>query len=201
MSLKALKPISKEEPVSANAEIAPIPEIPGLDTSAKPLSSDQLLAIIVSLQQENAKANAALANAILETTKPRQVIKTAKELANEANDELFKRNEKEYRQREREANKYSQANCDHIAGGNQLSEQRDIAGRTSIVWHRTDANAEIGICTNCGRHFHPQDSPDDQGHTYVYWRKKPSFNKLSAAGNRQFSNPSKALSDSYLRDS
>jgi hypothetical protein len=201
MTLKALKPLSKEEPVSAPVETAPTAENTGIDTSAKPLSSEQLLAIIVSLQQENAKANAALANAILETTKPREVLKSAKELANEANDELFKKNEKEYRQRERAANKYNQDNCDHVAGGNQLSEQRDIAGRTSIVWHRTDTGADVGICTNCGRQFHPLDSPDEQGHSYVYWRKKPSFNKLSASGNRQFANPSKAMSDAYLRDS
>jgi hypothetical protein len=200
MTLKAYKPVSKEEPVSAPVETAPTAENTGIDTSAHPLTTDQLLAIIVSLQQDNTKANAALANAILETTKPREVLKTAKELANEANDELFKKNEKEYRERERAANKYNQANCDHIAGGNQLSEQRDIAGRTSIVWHRTDTGADVGICTNCGRQFHPLDEADEQGHSYVYWRKKPSFNKLSESGNRQFANPSKAIADAYLRD-
>lgn len=211
MSIKAIKPkvLSEEGVVSANAESRDVSENPtAFDTSAHPLSAEGLLTLIASMQQQlkesqdqAAKANAALAAAILETTKPREYIKTSKELASEANEELFKKNEKEYRTREKANIKYSQNNCDHIAGGSPLSEQRDIAGRTSIVWHRNDANVDIGICTVCQRPFHPQDAPDEQGHTYTYWRKKPSFNKLSAAGTRQFQNPSKAMTDSYLRDS
>jgi hypothetical protein len=200
MTLKALKPLPSEAPVSAVAESTSATETT-FDTSKQPLSTEQLLSIIVSLQQDNAKANAALANAILETTKPREHVKTLKEIANEANDELFKQNERIHRERTKVLTKSSQDNCDHIAGGSQLSEQRDIAGRTSIVWHRTDASVDVGICQVCGRLFHPLDPPDVHGNTYNYWRRKPSFNKLSTAGTRQYLNPTKAAEDSFLRDS
>ena len=197
-----VKPISEEKTVSAVAESAPVTEtLAGLNTSTQPLSSEQLLAIIVSLQQENAKANAALANAILETTKPREHVKTQKEIAADANEQLFKKNEKLLEERKKLGKKQEQNLCDHIAGCSPLSEQRDIDGRTSILWHCTDAKVDIGICTVCQRFFHPLDGPDEQGHTYQYWRKKPSFNKISKAGPRQFQNPSLAMQESYLRDS
>ena len=199
MSLKALKPISEKEPVSAVAESVPVSEtLAGLNTSAQPLSSEQLLAIIVSLQQENAKANAALANAILETTKPREYVKTAKQIADEANDKMFYEQSKELSRRQKETKKLEQQNCDHIAGS--LGDTKDVHQRTSIVWHRTDAQVDIGICTTCGRQFHPEDPLDEQQHNYSYWRKKGSFNRISAAGVRQFMDPLKAQHDSYLRD-
>jgi hypothetical protein len=75
-----------------------------------------------------------------------------------------------------------------------LSEQRDIAGRTSIGWHRNDIGVDIGICSVCQRIFRPED-PD-----YAQWRKKPSFNKLSQAGHRNVMNPVEAREQSYLHD-
>lgn len=200
MSLKALKPISPETPVSANVETPSSTELlQGIDTSAKPLSSEQLLAIIVSLQQDNAKANKALADAILETTKPREVVKTKHQLAQEENNRMFLEQAKELSKRQKETKLNEQNNCEHIAGS--LGETKDVHQRTSIVWHRTDAQVDIGICTTCGRQFHPEDPLDNQGRNYSYWRRKGSFNRISAAGVRQFMDPLKAQHDSYLRDS
>jgi hypothetical protein len=200
MSIKPIKPKSDspEEPVSANVEIPPVVET-AVDTSAKPLSTEQLLQIIVSLQQDNAKANAALANAILETTKPREVLKTKEQLAREANDKIFEEQAKETRRRQRQTKQTEQEQCDHIAGS--LGETRDVHQRTSIVWHRTDAQVDIGICSTCQRLFHPEDPVDAQGHNYSYWRRKGSFNRISAAGVRQFMDPLRAQHDSFLRDS
>jgi hypothetical protein len=199
MSLKAIKPLSPETSVSANAETPDTTElVQGIDTSAKPLTVEQLLSVIVSLQQDNAKANAALANAILETTKPREVIKTKEQAAREANDKMFLEQAKELQKRQRETRKLEQDLCEHIAGS--LGETKDVHQRTSIVWHRTDAQVDIGICTTCGRQFHPEDKLDEQGRDYRYWRRKGSFNRISAAGVRQFMDPLKAQHDSYLRD-
>ena len=200
MSLKAIKPrtVSEEGDVSANAESAPVIEA-AIDTSKQPLSVEQLLAVIVSLQQDNAKANAALANAILETTKPREVIKTKHQLAQEENNRMFLEQAKELSKRQKETKLNEQNNCEHIAGS--LGETKDVHQRTSIVWHRTDAQVDIGICTTCGRQFHPEDPLDNQGRNYSYWRRKGSFNRISAAGVRQFMDPLKAQHDSYLRDS
>lgn len=199
MSLKATKSLSSETTASAVAEISDSTElIQGIDTSAKPLTSEQLLAIIVSLQQENAKANKALADAILETTKPREIIKTKAQLAQEENNRMFLEQAKELQKRQRETKQLEEDLCEHIAGS--LGETKDVHQRTSIVWHRTDAQVDIGVCTTCGRKFHPEDKPDKQGRDYRYWRRKGSFNRISAAGVRQFMDPLKAQHDSYLRD-
>jgi hypothetical protein len=202
MSLKAIKPIksdSPETPVSTVVESAPTSENVGIDTSAKPLTTEQLLAIIVSLQQENAKANKALADAIIETTKPREVVKTKEQLAQEANAKMFLEQSRELAKRQKDTKNLEMELCDHIAGA--LGETKDVHQRTSIVWHRTDAQVDIGICTTCGRQFHPEDPIDKQGHDYRYWRRKGSFNRISAAGVRQFMDPLKAQHDSFLRDS
>jgi hypothetical protein len=202
MSLKAIKPIksdSPETPVSTVAEITPTAENVGIDTSAKPLSVEQLLSIIVSLQQDNAKANKALADAIIETTKPREVVKTKEQIAQEANAKMFLEQSRELTKRQKDTKNLEQELCDHIAGS--LGETKDVHQRTSIVWHRTDAQVDIGICTTCGRQFHPEDPLDKQGHDYRYWRRKGSFNRISAAGVRQFMDPLKAQHDSFLRDS
>ena len=199
MSIKALKPLSTEDEIPVSTEAAAAPA---------PLSTDDMLRLLVSLQQQvaesqkqAAEANKALAAAIVKTTEPREYVKTTKEIAAEKNDELFKNNEKILEARKKANTKYAQSQCDHIAGCSDLSEQRDIAGRTSIAWHRNDVAVDIGICTVCTRIFRPSDEPDEQGRTYVYWRKKPSFNKLSAAGFRTILNPVQAQADSYLHDS
>lgn len=203
---------SPETPVSANAENAA--DLTAFNSSASPITTDGLLSLIASMSQQllasqkaaaDQAASAALANdrlaaAILKTTEPREVLKTRQQLAQEENDKLFDANAKETRRRQLLNKAAAEDYCVHIAGCSQLSEQKDIAGRTSIVWHRTDAQYDVGICTNCGRQFHPDDPLDALGHTYSFWRKQASFNKLSQAGFRQFDNPGKARTDSYLRD-
>jgi hypothetical protein len=190
------KEVSPEEPVSTAVENV---DDAVLDTSKQPLSTDALLSLIATLTQQNAESNRKLAEAILETTKPREVLKTKEQLAREANDKMFYEQAKELARRQRETKNLEQKLCDHIAGG--LGETKDVHQRTSIVWHRTDAQVDIGICTTCGRRFHPEDKVDDQGHDYTYWRRKGSFNRISAAGVRQFLDPLRAQHDSYLRDS
>jgi len=190
------KEVSPEEPVSTAVENV---DDAVLDTSKQPLSTDALLSLIATLTQQNAESNRKLAGAILETTKPREVLKTKEQLAREANDKMFYEQAKELARRQRETKNLEQKRCDHIAGG--LGEIKDVHQRTSIVWHRTDAQVDIGICTTCGRRFHPEDKVDDQGHDYTYWRRKGSFNRISAAGVRQFLDPLRAQHDSYLRDS
>lgn len=196
MSLKALKPISTDV---ENQVITETPET--LNTSETPLSTTDLLKIIADLSRQNAEGQKMLAAAIIKTTEPREYVKTSKEIAEEANNKLFDERAKELAKRQKLTIKLEQDACDHIAGGSQLSEQRDIAGRTSIIWHRNDVGVDIGLCTVCQRPFRPSDGPDDQGHTYAYWRKKPSFNKLSAAGFRTILDPVRAQAESYLHDS
>jgi len=195
---------SPETPISANAENA---DLAAFNSSASPITTEGLLSLIASLSQQlvvtqksAAAANEKLAEAILKTTEPREVVKSRQQLAQEENDKLFDKNAKELRRRQLLNKEAVENDCVHIAGCSQLSEQKDIAGRTAIVWHRTDAQYDVGICTVCGRQFHPDDPLDSLGHTYNFWRKQPSFNKLSAAGYRQFENPGKARVDSYLRD-
>jgi hypothetical protein len=154
---------------------------------------------LVASQKSAAESNAALANAILETTKPREYIPTAKELAAQANEKMIKNLEVELARRQKATKAYEQKMCDHIAGG--MGETKDVHQRTSILWHRTDAQTDIGICTECQRMFHPEDPIDHLGHDYTYWRRKGSFNRVSAAGFRQFMDPLKAQHDSFLRDS
>jgi vancomycin resistance protein YoaR len=191
MSIKPIKPLSAdaENPVSTETQ-APVP-----------LSTDQLLALIVTLQQQTAQAqkeasaaNQALAAAIIKTTEPREYVKSQKEIAEDANNKLFDERAKELAKRQKETQKAEQDSCDHIAGGSPLSEQRDIAGRTSIIWHRNDVNVDVGICTVCQRIFRPGQSD------YASWRKKPSFNKLSASGYRSVLDPVRAREESYLHD-
>ena len=181
-------------------------ETEAMNSSATPISTDGLLTLIASMQQQLLEsqeaaraANENLAKAILKTTEPREEIKTKKQLAEEANQKMFEEQSKEQRRRQLETKKYEQEVCDHLAGG--LGEVKDVHQRTSIIWHRTDAQVDVGICTTCGRIFHPEDPLDKQGRDYSYWRRKGSFNKISAAGVRQFMDPKKAQHDSFLRDS
>ena len=94
------------------------------------------------------------------------------------NEREFRRKIKTLESQWEEVRKYRQSNCPHIAGCNELSEESDLRGRTSIVWHRLDHGVETGLCQNCQRLFQPTD-PD-----YAEWKEKLSFNKMSAAGIR-----------------
>lgn len=201
MSLKAIKPLSEEKAVSAVAEKPVSSETQSTEVVA-PLTAEQLLQVIVSLQQQvaesqrqAAESQKALTEALIESTKPKERVKTQQELAAEANEKMFEARSRETERRQRATRDMEQSLCDHIAGGSPLSEQRDIAGRTSILWHRNDVNVDIGICTVCQKIFRP-DQPD-----YLNWRKKPSFNRLSTSGYRILQDPIKAREESYLHDS
>jgi hypothetical protein len=195
MSLKALKPLEPKSDVSTTVEAL-------VTTENLPLlSQTDLLGILVAMQRQleasqkaQAEANKALADAILETTKPRERLLTRKERAEEENAKQERIREKDAEVRLKATIKYSQDNCDHIAGCNEQSSMRDIAGRTSIGWHRLDIGAEVGVCTVCQRIFTPLD-PE-----YRIWRKRPSFNQMSSSGNRNFADPIKALETSFLHD-
>ena|SRR5271154_7049636 len=75
----------------------------------------------------------------------------------------------------------SQQVCPHLQGSNALS---DVSGdRTSIVQHRLDTGAVIGICTNCVRIFKPGDAD------YLVQMRRKSGNRMSSAGIRTFLDP------------
>ena len=202
--MRPARQVSPEPDFSTNAETPAT-----VETSQAPLTTDQLLTIIANMQKQIADAQAlaaeaqresnaatkALADAVLETTKPKEYIKTKKELADEANQKLFDDRQRELQKRQKAVTKAEQDSCDHIAGGSPLSEQRDIAGRTSILWHRNDVGVDVGICTVCQRIFRPTDTD------FAIWRKKPSFNRLSASGYRTVLDPVRARAESFLHDS
>jgi hypothetical protein len=104
------------------------------------------------------------------------------EIAKFENEIHFRIEERKLRELHERIDRQRQADCPHIAGRSELSECGDIAGRTSIVWHVFDPDngaAATGICTTCQRKFFPEDED------YVFWRKQPSFNRLSSAGRRE----------------
>lgn len=164
-----------------------------------PMSTSDLLTIIATMQKQlmdqqrlQTEANQALATAILDSRKPYE---GPKEAAKKLNDEIFKKQEDLLTKQTKANIKNAQSQCDHIAGCNQLSEQKDLYGKTSIAWHRGDLGQVFGVCTVCQRIFH-QDDPDFQE-----WKRKPSFNKMSASGSRWVANPVDAQRASRLHDS
>lgn len=172
------------------------PETPVTAATLPKMTTEDLLGIIAGMQQQllesqkaQVAANQALAEAIIESKKP--YVDPKKEI----NEKMFREQAKETELRQKANIRYAQNMCEHIAGCSPLSEQKDIAGRTSIIWHRTDVGADVGVCTVCQKIFRPGD-PD-----YAVWRNKKSFNKLSASGVRMFADPLKAREDSYLKDS
>jgi len=141
------------------------------------ISTKQLLELLAHM---NADSSNKLAEAIIAAQKPYEDPKKAE------NDRMFREQTRRQSEQERLAKHNNQINCPHIAGCNLLSEFRDPAGRTSIIWHTFDSTATIGTCTNCQRHFF-EDEPD-----YMEWRRKPSFNRASASGRREYDDPKAA---------
>jgi hypothetical protein len=178
------------------------PETPKAVEAVQPaMSTEQLLTLVASMQQQlievqkqAAAASAAQTDAILKLAEPKEALKSARDLANEANDKQFKDQQREQERRTKANNKFAQDNCEHIAGCSPLSESKDIANRTSIIWHRGDVGQTTGICTVCQRIF-KQSDPD-----FYQWRKKKSFNKDSASGFRTVMDPLAAIELSYLHD-
>jgi hypothetical protein len=166
------------------------------------MSTEQLLALVVSMQKQLADVLAAqTANsdkqteAILELARPKEPVKTARQIADEKNEEQFKEQQAKQEKWAKDNEKWAHDNCEHIAGCNALSEMKDLAQRTSIIWHRGDVGQTTGICTVCQRIFKESD-PD-----FAKWRKLKSFNKDSASGQRTVLDPLAAREKSYLHDS
>jgi hypothetical protein len=160
------------------------------------MTTSDLLTIIATMQKQlmdqqraQTEANQALAEAIMESRKPYEDPKK------KINDEIFKKQENLLTAQLKSNTKFTQDQCEHIAGCNQLSEQKDLYGKTSIAWHRGDIGQVFGVCTVCQRIFH-QDDPDFQK-----WKRMPSFNKMSASGSRWVSDPVAAQQRSRLKDS
>jgi len=195
MSITAIPPLEKKAAKTATAVLEPL-DLPSPEV-VPAMSTEALMTLVAQLLVQQQKQT----EAIIELSKPREPLKTKAQLAAEANEKLFDERAKEQRRRQKETQAFEQSSCEHIAGCSSLSEQHDIANRSSILWHRNDVGVDVGICTVCQKFFYPSDPPDAQGHTYAYWRKKTSFNKMSMAGFRTILDPVRAREESYLHDS
>ena len=143
--------------------------------------SDLIGQLVEKLTAQNNAQNRELVNAILKSREP-YVSPQAKADADAMKEQMRRQHE------QLEANRLAdQARCEHIQGSNSLSDYPSVYGRTSIIWHVLDTQEVIGVCTNCTRVFRSCD-PD-----YATWRKKPSGNRMSAAGQRWFPDPLGAI--------
>lgn len=186
------RPSNSETPETPNTEATPV---------APAMTTEQLLTLVVSMQKQladviaqqsvSSKENTA---AIIELARPKEPLPTKRQLADEANEKQFKAQQDQIEKNARANEKYAHENCEHIAGCNALSETKDIAGRTSIIWHRGDVGQTTGICTVCQRIFKQSDP------NFAKWRRLKSFNKDSASGYRTVMNPVEAIEKSYLHD-
>lgn len=159
-------------------------------TAPTALTNDVLLTLITTMQQQmidaqkmQAESNAALANAIIQSSQPKPDYIDPRKIENQ---KVLDAQMDRIHEIKKNNEDYAHSQCSHIAGSNQLSEFPDIQGRTSIVWHIFDIGNEQGICTVCGKIF--KDSEPD----YSIWRRKPSINKLSQSGRRTVYDPMKA---------
>lgn len=141
------------------------------------MSTKQLLELLASM---NEQSSTKLADAIIAAQKPYEDPKKAE------NEKMFREQTRRQTAQERKAQHDNQSSCPHIAGCNMLSEMKDPANRTSIIWHTSDSTETFGICTNCQRIFRDNE-PD-----YVTWRRLPSFNRPSASGRREYDDPKAA---------
>lgn len=137
----------------------------------KPITVAQMMELISKMNEKSAQT---LADALIESKKPYIDPKV------EENDKIFREQNRRMKESEREMLKANQSSCPHIAGSSSLSEYPDMYGRTSIVWHEVDSTEVIGICTTCLREFREVDED------YAEWRRKPSINRLSRSGQRQW---------------
>lgn len=150
------------------------------DSDAKvEISFGQLQELITAITNQSDKKletfARSLSDAILESRKP-YVSEAQQE--NERSMRESMRAQAERLRRDIEA---SQEMCPHLQGSNALS---DFSGQlTSIVQHRLDTGAVVGICTNCLRVFKPGDKD------YIQNMKRKSGNRISAAGQRMFLDP------------
>lgn len=171
-------------------------------TEAPAMSTEQLLTLFATMQQQLAalveaqsKNSDRQTEAILELARPKEAVKTAKQIAEELNEEHFKKQQRDQEKFAKANEKWAHENCDHIAGCNALGETANVAGLTAIIWHRGDVGQVTGICTVCQRIFKQTDSD------FYTWRKKKSFNRESASGLRTImGNTEEVIAKSYLHD-
>jgi ribosomal protein L32 len=139
--------------------------------------SDLLTSLVNKITSQTNASNRELVGAILKSREP-FVSDEAKADAQALKDQMRRQHD------QLEANRLAdQARCEHIQGSNSLSDYPSVYGRTSIIWHVLDTQEVIGVCTNCTRVFRSCD-PD-----YETWRRKPSGNRMSSAGQRFFADP------------
>jgi len=133
----------------------------------------ELLASVISKTQEQASLQTkALVDAILESRKPYVDPKRAE------NEKRWRESMRRQRLKLDASLKADQNRCEHIMGSNALSEYPDLHRRSSILKHALDTGEVIGMCTNCGRVWWPDD-PD-----YFSQLKRHTTNKMSQAGQR-----------------
>lgn len=161
---------------------------------APAMSTEQLLKLLADVLAKSTANSEAQTAAIMELARPKEAVKTARQIAEEKNEEQFKKNQRDQEKWAKANEKWAHENCEHIAGCNPLSEMKDLAQRTSIIWHRGDVGQVTGICTVCQRIFKQSDAD------FTKWRKLKSFNKDSASGFRTVMDPAGAIEKSYLHD-
>lgn len=148
-----------------------------LTADLAPISTGQLLELLSKMNAESAQT---LAKAIVEAQKPYV------DPATEANEKMFREQTRAQMEEQRRAKRAEQNACPHIAGCNPLSEEMHPSGKTAIIKHRLDSSEVIGICTNCQRVWHENDSD------YAEMLRKPSINRQSMSGDRYFNDPARA---------
>ena len=157
--------------------LAPVARSKKTEPAPIVMSQESLLELIGKMNEGIAEK---LANALIESKKPYI------DPAQESNKEADRASARRQRIRDAANKKADQDNCPHLAGSNSLSDQPDLLNRTSIIWHTSDSSETFGICTNCQRIFRDNDAD------YVTWRRRPSINKQSRAGERFFADPMRA---------
>lgn len=142
------------------------------------MSANEFKSMVETLMAQSATVNAESNKAFAETLAAalRDSNKPYVKPGTEENEEMFRKITREQEERKRKQMLASQEWCQHIAGG--LGDVRDPGNRTSIVWHRFDHGATIGVCTQCNRVFRESDTD------FRKWWGMPKFNKMSRSGDR-----------------
>lgn len=168
-----------------------MPRTPGSATaddqqiSLTPSQLKELINEAVQKQQNDANSKfTELVQAIIESRKP------YKDPLVEQNDETIRQANKIAQQAQRENLKRIQDSCPHVKG---LAGQRP--GSESSFWlHRLDTGELVGICSFCQKVISSL-KPEDQ----KYFALKGD-NAPSAAGQRMFINPVKAMAARFPED-
>src|SRR6266704_2069645 len=141
------------------------------------LTGKELKALKALLNSQSQSKDETIVNALV--TALREAQKPYKSDADKENDKRQREQMRDMARKQIKNREYEQIDCKHMAGTHSLSDVPSPANAfTSIAWHDVTNQLRWGICTICQRTFWPSDSD------YRYWRQKPSFNKVSKAGER-----------------